>query len=203
MGMAEIRVESERTIDAPQAALFKLVADYDGARPRYLPPNFENWQVVQGGLGGGTVATYLLRAGKRERTCRIEVAEETVGSVLVERDANSSLTTTWALRADGDDRTVVRITSQWRGTGGVGGLFERRFAPPGLRRIYDDLLERLARYAAEVIPVAARPGADTGRPEAEVELPSDEFPDDLREPVGPAARRAQAARNTGTGANGR
>jgi hypothetical protein len=199
--MAEIRVESERTIDAPQAALFKLVADYDGARPSYLPPNFENWQVVQGGLGGGTVATYLLRAGKRERTCRIEVEEETVGSVLVERDANSSLTTTWTLRADGDDRTIVRIISQWRGAGGIGGLFERRFAPPGLRRIYNDLLERLARYAAEVIPAAARPGA--GRPEAEVELPSDEFPDDLREPVGPAARRAQAARNGDTGANGR
>jgi Polyketide cyclase / dehydrase and lipid transport len=208
--MAEIRVESERTIDAQQAALFKLVADYEGARPRYLPPNFEDWRVVQGGLGGGTVATYLLRAGKRERTCRIEVEEETVGSVLVERDANSSLVTTWTLRPDGNawrhgsssgDRTHVRIASSWRGAGGVRGLFERRFAPPGLRRIQDDLLDRLARYAAEVIPpqAPAPPQQATDQVEA-VELPSGEFPDDLREPVGPAARRAQAGRGDGESA---
>jgi hypothetical protein len=200
--MVEIRVETERIVGARQAALFKLVADYDG-RPRYLPPNFSGWRVERGGLGGGTVVSYRLRAGRRERDYRMLVEEETVGSVLVERDAGSSLVTTWTLTEDGPDRTLVRIASRWRGAPGVGGLFERSFAPPGLRRIYDALLANLDRLAAEVIP-APRPAAPAApAPPGPDPMHVAEFPADLREPVGPAARRAQARRDGGDGARPR
>jgi hypothetical protein len=37
------------------------------------------------------------------------------------------------------------VASQWQGAGGVGGFFERIFAPGGLKRIHDDTLARLAR----------------------------------------------------------
>lgn len=195
--MGEIRVESERMVGARQAALFMLVADYD-SRPRYLPPNFEDWRVERGGLGGGTVVSYRLRTGKRERAYRMSVEEETVGSVLVERDAESSLVTTWTLVAEGPARTRVRIASRWRGAGGVAGLFEAQFAPMGLRRIYDDLLARLDRLAAETIPP---PPPEPERPAPEPAAPPTpiEFPADLREPVGPAARRAQANREDRNG----
>jgi hypothetical protein len=36
--------------------------------------------------------------------------------------------------------------------GGVGGVFERLFAPRVLRRLYDDELERLDRYARTLPP---------------------------------------------------
>ena len=199
--MGEIRVESERMVGARQAALFMLVADYD-SRPRYLPPNFEDWRVEQGGLGGGTVVSYRLRAGKRERAYRMSVEEETVGSVLVERDAGSSLVTSWTLVEEGPARTRVRITSRWRGTGGVAGLFEARFAPLGLRRIYDDLLARLDRLATEVIPPPP-PEPERPEPERAPAPPPIEFPADLREPVGPAARRAQASRDLRNGGQAR
>jgi hypothetical protein len=192
--MGEIRVQSELTVDARQAALFKLVADYDG-RPRYLPPSFEDWRVEQGGLGGGTVVTYRLRTGRRERAYRIAVEEETVGSVLVERDAGSSLATTWTLVPDGRDRTVVRITTTWKGAGGIGGLFERQFAPPALRRVHGDLLARLARLAAELLPPPEpEPVVERRRAPAAPERVAG-FHGDLTEPVGPAARRARARRD--------
>jgi hypothetical protein len=41
----------------------------------------------------------------------------------------------------------VRISTTWQGAGGVGGVFERLFAPRALRRLYDDELSRLDMYA--------------------------------------------------------
>ena len=43
----------------------------------------------------------------------------------------------------------VRISTTWQGAGGVGGFFERLFAPRVLRRIYADELNRLDAYARE------------------------------------------------------
>ena len=36
------------------------------------------------------------------------------------------------------------MTTTWNGAGGIGGFFERTFAPKGLARIYDALLAKLA-----------------------------------------------------------
>jgi hypothetical protein len=38
----------------------------------------------------------------------------------------------------------VSIESSWDGAGGIGGFFERTFAPMGLRRIYSQMLDKLA-----------------------------------------------------------
>jgi hypothetical protein len=46
----------------------------------------------------------------------------------------------------------VRIESRWEGAGGLGGFFERLFAPRLLRRTYADELERLDRYTRENRP---------------------------------------------------
>ncbi len=35
------------------------------------------------------------------------------------------------------------MTTVWNGAGGIGGFFERTFAPKGLARIYDAVLARL------------------------------------------------------------
>jgi hypothetical protein len=46
--------------------------------------------------------------------------------------------------AAGGERTLVSLTSRWEGAGGIGGLFERMFAPRALRQIYDEVLKRLS-----------------------------------------------------------
>ena len=40
-------------------------------------------------------------------------------------------------------------STRWNGAGGVGGFFERIFAPRAMRAIYADELERLDAYARE------------------------------------------------------
>ncbi|MEV0469192.1 hypothetical protein AB0I50_04105 [Streptomyces prunicolor] len=48
------------------------------------------------------------------------------------------------MQPDGEAVPRVVVTSTWNGATGIGGFFERTFAPKGLARIYDLVLDRLA-----------------------------------------------------------
>jgi uncharacterized protein YndB with AHSA1/START domain len=141
----QIQVNVERTIPAPRERVHQVLADYAEGHREVLPPsNFLDYKVLQGGWGAGTLISFRLRAGGRERPYEMEVSEPGPGATLVERDRNSSLVTTWTLVPTTDGRaTNLKLSTTWEGQGGVGGFFERTFAPRGLRRIYDDLLDRL------------------------------------------------------------
>ena len=39
---------------------------------------------------------------------------------------------------------MVSLTSRWEGASGIGGFFERMFAPRALRRLYGEVLEKLS-----------------------------------------------------------
>jgi uncharacterized protein YndB with AHSA1/START domain len=143
--MAVIKVDAQKDIAAPPDKVFGSIADYK-QRPQWLPTNFSDYKVEKGGKGGGTIVTYRLNAGQRVRAYRMTVEEPLRGSALTERDAGSSLTTTWTVsRRDTGSR--VSLHTEWQGAGGVGGFFERLFAPTALKRVYDDTLSRLDRYA--------------------------------------------------------
>lgn len=141
--MRYVTVTKERTVAADPAKVFAFLRDYR-KRQNIMPPNVSEYQVESGGEGTGTVVRYRLRAGKRERAYHLAIEETTPGRELRESDQGSTFVTTWTLEpAEGGKKTLVRLHSQWKGAGGVGGIFERIFAPRGLGRIYDDLLTRL------------------------------------------------------------
>jgi hypothetical protein len=116
-------------------------------RSRWLPPNFSDYTVEEGGTGAGTVARYNLKVGNRQRTYRMSVTEPLPESSLRESDTNSSLTTTWTVGRRGSG-SRVDVHVEWQGASGVGGFFERLFAPAALKRVYDDALARLDKYMA-------------------------------------------------------
>ena len=97
----------------------------------------------EGGKGAGTVVHWKLQAtSKRVRDCLMDVTEPAERE-LAESDRNSSMVTTWKVAGQGEGaRVEVRTT--WDGAGGVGGFFEKTFAPKGLARIYDEILAKLA-----------------------------------------------------------
>jgi hypothetical protein len=144
--MAMIRVAAEGTVAAPPATVYGYLADYNEHHPHILPPAFSDFAVEQGGVGAGTIIRFRLKAGGRTRAYRQQVSEPEPGRVLQEADVNSSLVTTFMVTpASGGSR--VRIETSWQGAGGIGGFFERTFAPRVLRRLYADELQRLDRYA--------------------------------------------------------
>src|SRR5919202_608607 len=144
--MGQIVAETEHLVEADPRRVRAFLTDYRNNRPRILPPEyFRDYRVEQGGDGAGTVISYRLRAGGRERPYRMRVEEPDAGGLLVERDTESSLVTTWTLTpAAGGERTLVSLSSRWEGAGGIGGLFERMFAPRALRQIYDEVLKRIS-----------------------------------------------------------
>ena len=143
--MSHIFVRSERIIEARPDEVFKTLADYQMRRPRILPPSYLDYSIEQGGQGSGTVFRYRLQAAGRERPYEMHVEETVRGQVLTERDRGSSLVTRWSvLPVAGGQKSKVSVESDWEGSGGIGGFFERLFAPLGLSQIYRDILVALA-----------------------------------------------------------
>jgi hypothetical protein len=144
--MSEVQVIAERGFTASAETMRAAVADYAGARREMLTDHFSDYEVREGGHGAGTVVHWRLQATKkRVRDCLMDVSAPQPGT-LVESDRNSSMVSTWTVGETGAGSTV-RVVTTWQGAGGVGGFFERRFAPLGLRRIYDEMLGKLAAKA--------------------------------------------------------
>ena len=144
--MATILVSAERTVDAPADAVYGYIADMREHHPQFLPSAFSDFQVESGGVGEGTITRFTVTAGGRTRQYRMKVAEPEPGRVLTESDTGSSLVTTTTVTPQGG-RSLVAISTTWQGAGGIGGFFERLFAPRAMRGIYTDELERLDSYA--------------------------------------------------------
>ena len=141
--MAKVTATAERKIDAPLEKVRAAIADYSESRPTILTGEFRDYEVIEGGIGAGTKASWKLQAtSKRVRSVAVTVTEPQPGT-FVETDANSSMVTTWTVREVGAG-SFVRIESSWDGAGGIGGFFEKKFAPGGLKRIYDGVLLKLA-----------------------------------------------------------
>lgn len=143
--MAQVEAATQREIQARPEEVFSTLADYGGTRRKLLPEQYSEYEVREGGDGEGTLVHWKLQAtSKRVRDCLLEVTEPADGE-LVERDRNSSMVTTWRVTpGSGDGGARVSVTTVWDGAGGIGGFFERTFAPKGLARIHDAVLERLA-----------------------------------------------------------
>src|SRR5262245_33666224 len=144
--MARIVVWAEDIVDAPAETVYRYLADMREHHPRFLPPAFSDFRVESGGVGAGTVTRFKVTAGGRTREYRMQVAEPEPGRVITESDTGSSMVTTTTVSAR-DGGSLVRISSAWDGAGGIGGLFERMFAPRVMRGLYADELRRLDAYA--------------------------------------------------------
>jgi hypothetical protein len=146
--MPRNEVSAEAAVDAPADVVFRYIADMRDHHPHFLPPAFSDFRVESGGVGAGTVTRFKLTAGGRTREYHMTVAEPEPGRVLTESDMNSSAVTTFTVVPQ-DGASMVRISTAWDGAGGIGGVFERMFAPRVLRSLYADELKRLDSYARE------------------------------------------------------
>jgi hypothetical protein len=112
-------------------------------RPQILTDHYSDYRVEEGGHGAGSRVHWRLQATKkrvRDQLVEVSVPAE---DQIVERDKNSSMVTTWTVTPQGPDRSVVAIETTWNGAGGIGGFFEKTFAPKGLQRIHEGMLSNL------------------------------------------------------------
>ena len=139
--MGQVSAASTVLIDAEPAKVLAAVADYQTVRPKILSGHYSNYQVLDGGQGAGTVASWKLQATK-SRSRDVKAAIDVAGHTVIEKDANSSMVTNWTVAPAGPGSSVTVKTS-WQGAGGISGFFEKTFAPPGLRKIQEEVLDNL------------------------------------------------------------
>ena len=139
--MGQVSASSSILLNAEPAAVLEAIADYRTVRPKILSPSYSEYAVLEGGQGRGTVATWKLQATKsRVRQIRADI--DVAGHTVIEKDVNSSLITRWTVAPAGPGSSVT-VKTTWTGGDGVKGFFEKTFAPLGLRRIQDEVLENL------------------------------------------------------------
>lgn len=139
--MGQVSAASTILINVEPAATLAAVADYQTVRPKILSPQYSEYEVLQGGQGAGTVAKWKLQATK-SRVRDVQVDVDVAGRTVIEKDANSSMVTNWTVAPAGPGSSVTVKTS-WTGAGGVGGFFEKTFAPLGLKKIQAEVLANL------------------------------------------------------------
>jgi hypothetical protein len=139
--MGQVSASSTVLINAAPDAVLAAVADYQTVRPKILSSHYSGYQVLEGGQGAGTVVTWKLQATE-SRVRDVKSAVDVAGHSVIEKDANSTMVTTWTVAPAGTGSTVTTKTT-WTGAGGVKGFFEKTFAPLGLRKIQAEVLENL------------------------------------------------------------
>ncbi|MFC9361366.1 SRPBCC family protein [Rhodococcus sp. NPDC057014] len=141
--MGQVSASSSITVAATPEKALAALTDYETVRPRILSEQYLDYRVLEGGQGAGTVAQWTLKATEK-RSRDIKATVTVAGNTITETDANSSLVTTWVVAPSGSGSTVT-TTTEWKGAGGIGGFFEKTFAPLGLKKIQGQVLANLER----------------------------------------------------------
>jgi Polyketide cyclase / dehydrase and lipid transport len=139
--VSEVTASATRSVSAPAERVLAILRDYH-LRAQILPDSYSRVEVDE----DGSVLSYRFSSPGRERDFRLRAQPSESG--LTERDELSSYVQTWTV-TDTVTGSTVTVEAAWDGSGGVGGLFERLFAPLGLRRVFSEMLERLAAASAE------------------------------------------------------
>jgi uncharacterized protein YndB with AHSA1/START domain len=135
--MGKVTARAQRTIAAPADRVRAALADYKTVRPQILTEHYRDYRVE----AGGRVHWTLQATKSRVRDQLVEVSED--AGQIVERDTNSSMVTTWTVAPASAESSTVTVETSWTGASGIGGFFERRFAPKGMQRIHDGVLANL------------------------------------------------------------
>ncbi len=141
--MTDVVATAERIVRAPADRTLTALADYEVVRPRLVTEKFRDYRVESGGRGAGTRVSWRFAATRTRVREQVMVVTRPTENTLVETDQNSTLVTMWTVHPTDAGLTTVRVRTSWEGASGLGGFFERTFAPKGLRRVYDRMLERL------------------------------------------------------------
>lgn len=139
--MGQVSATQSIEIAASPDVVIGALADYRDIRPSILPAQYRDYKVISGGNGDGTVVHWILQATEK-RSRDVKATVSVTPDTITERDENSSMVTTYTVKGTGSASTVTTTTT-WTGAGGIGGFFERTFAPKGLNKIQAALLDNL------------------------------------------------------------
>ena len=155
--MPRLHASAERTVGAPAAAVYALLADYRDGHPRILPPAFSDLTVLRGGIGAGTEFRFALTLAGRKHEGEARVEEPEPGRVLSEIYPEKNAVTRFIVDPVGS-QSRVRIETSWEPSRGLAGVIERLLTPRMFRKLFTQELDLIERWAIDrrSSPTAAR-----------------------------------------------
>ena len=145
--MRQQTATASRTIAAPAAEIYQIIADYRTLHPLILPkPYFLSLDVEEGGYGAGTIVNFSMRILGKTQSFRSLITEPEPGRMLLETDLNSGVATRFSVQPlNRENRTQVSIGTELNNR----SLIEGYVAKALLQRIYRQELELLAKLAED------------------------------------------------------
>ena len=134
-------------IDAPSDAVYQVLADYRIGHPSILPKKyFRKLEVLQGGVGKGTVIRVHMTVAGQTGVGEMTVDEPQPGRVLTETDTKTGYHTTFTVEKNGAHASHVTIATDIPRKPGFAGWREWMMMPMLLKKIYREELENLQFY---------------------------------------------------------
>lgn len=149
--MSTITVLVSGKVEAPAALVYNIIADYNHHRNILPPKFFPSLDIVEGGVGAGTRFTlHAMSLGGRTQM-HMAVTEPEPGAVLIERDVNTGLTTTFTVKPISPTESRVTFETAWQPPSGLKGVIDRYTTPFFMRIVYRQELRILNDYARQQV----------------------------------------------------
>jgi hypothetical protein len=146
--MRTFSVACSARVAAPADVAYRLIADYRDGHPRIVPPKyFSDLVVEEGGYGAGTRFRIDMTVLGQTQRMHAVVEEPQPGRVLVERDVDRGLVTTFEVVPAGPGSCDVTFTTVMPRRRGVAGAMEQFLTKWMLPKIYREELAQLERVA--------------------------------------------------------
>lgn len=145
--MSKITVTVSSKIEAPAAVVYNILADYNHHRNILPPKFFPGLDVVEGGVGAGTRFILHAKSFGGQTQMHMAVTEPATGSVLVERDENTGLVTTFTVRPISPTDANVTFETVWQPLPGLKGAVDRMTTPLFMQIVYRQEMKILNEYA--------------------------------------------------------
>ncbi|MCB8945880.1 MAG: SRPBCC family protein [Ardenticatenaceae bacterium] len=149
--MSQVTVTVSSKIQASAAVAYTILSDYHHHRQILPPKFFTGLDIVEGGVGEGTRFTLHAMAFGGKTQMHMTVTEPQPGAVLVERDVDTGLVTTFTVKPIGDNESQVTFETVWQPQPGLKGWLDGRISPFFMRMVYRQEMKILNAYAQEQI----------------------------------------------------
>jgi hypothetical protein len=147
--MSKITVTVSSKVEAPAHVVYNILADYDHHRNILPPKFFPGLDIVEGGVGAGTRFTLHALSFGGKTQMHMAVTEPEPGAVLVERDVNTNLVTTFTVKPISPTESQVTFETVWQPPSGLKGVLDRYTTPFFMRIVYRQEQKILNEYAQQ------------------------------------------------------
>lgn len=152
--MSKITVTVSSKVEASAEIVYNILADYDHHRQILPPQFFPGLDVTEGGVGAGTRFTLHAMSFGGKTQMHMAVTEPEPGAVLVERNVNTDLTTTFTVKSNGPTQSTVTFETVWQPQPGLKGLIDRLTTPFFMRMVYRQEMKILNDYARQQVRIS-------------------------------------------------